>query len=58
MKYLRLFFAFFRVGVLSELAYRVNFFVQLFQSLVELGTALLIGSDFFLHEFSRRMAAR
>jgi ABC-2 type transport system permease protein len=41
MKYLRLFFAFFRVGVLSELAYRVNFFVQLFQSLVELGTALL-----------------
>jgi len=41
VRYFRLFYIFFRVGVLSELAYRVNFFVQLFQSLVELGTALL-----------------
>jgi len=41
MKYFQLFFVFFRVGILGELAYRVNFFVQLFQSLVELGTALL-----------------
>jgi ABC-2 type transport system permease protein len=41
MNYLRLFGVFFRVSVLGELAYRLNFFVQLFQSLVELGTALL-----------------
>ena len=40
MSYLRLFLAFLRVSVLGELAYRVNFFVQLFQSLVELATAL------------------
>ncbi len=40
MSYLRLFLAFLRVSVLGELAYRVNFFVQLFQSLVELVTAL------------------
>jgi ABC-2 type transport system permease protein len=40
MNYLRLFFVFFRVSVMSELAYRVNFFVQLFQSLLELGTSL------------------
>ena len=41
MNYLRLFGLFLRVSVLGELAYRLNFFVQLFQSLVELGTALL-----------------
>ncbi len=29
-----------RINVLNEVAYRVNFYVQLFQSLVELGTAL------------------
>jgi ABC-2 type transport system permease protein len=40
MSTLRLFFTFFRVGVLNETAYRVNFFIQLFQSLLELGTAL------------------
>jgi ABC-2 type transport system permease protein len=40
MSYLRLLSAFFRVSVLGELAYRVNFFVQLFQSLLELATAL------------------
>jgi len=37
---LRLLWVFFRVGVMGELAYRVNFVVRLFQSLVELGTAL------------------
>ena len=41
MSYLRLFFVYFRVSVLGELAYRANFFIQLFQSLVELVTALL-----------------
>jgi len=40
MNTLRLFITFFRVSVLNETAYRVNFFVQLFQSLLELGTAL------------------
>jgi ABC-2 type transport system permease protein len=37
---LRLLWVFLRVGVMSELAYRANFFVRLFQSLIELGTAL------------------
>jgi ABC-2 type transport system permease protein len=40
MAYLRLLWIFFRIGVLGELAYRVNFVVQLFQSLLGLGTAL------------------
>jgi ABC-2 type transport system permease protein len=40
MNTFRLFFTFFRVSVLNETAYRVNFFVQLFQSVLELGTAL------------------
>ncbi len=40
MKALRLFIVFFRIGVLGETAYRINFFVQLFQSVLELGTAL------------------
>jgi ABC-2 type transport system permease protein len=38
--YLRLMIAFFWVGVASEVAYRVNFFFQLFQSLVSLGVAV------------------
>lgn len=40
MKALRLLFVFFRIGVLTETAYRANFFIQLFQSLLELGTSL------------------
>lgn len=40
MNYFRLFGAFFRVSVMGEAAYRVNFYVQLFQSLMELATAL------------------
>jgi ABC-2 type transport system permease protein len=40
MRYLRLLWTFFRVGALGELAYRVNFFVQLFESLLELATAI------------------
>jgi ABC-2 type transport system permease protein len=40
MSYLRLIWTFFRVGILNELAYRVNFYVQLFQSFISLGTAL------------------
>jgi ABC-2 type transport system permease protein len=40
MHTLRLIYIYFRVSVLNETAYRVNFFIQLFQSLLELGTAL------------------
>jgi ABC-2 type transport system permease protein len=40
MRYLRLFWVFFRVSALGELAYRVNFFLQLLESLIDLGTAL------------------
>jgi ABC-2 type transport system permease protein len=40
MKYLRLFTAFFWVSVMNELAYRVNFFWQLFQSLLSLFVSL------------------
>jgi viologen exporter family transport system permease protein len=40
MNSLRLLAIFFRVSVMGELAYRVNFFVQLFQSLLELATAI------------------
>ena len=40
MRYLRLLWTFFRVNVMGELAYRVNFFVQLFESMLELGTAI------------------
>ena len=41
MNYLRLVVAFFWVGVVSEAAYRVNFFFQLFQSLVSLAVAII-----------------
>jgi ABC-2 type transport system permease protein len=40
MRYFRLFVAFLRIGIMNELAYRANFFVQLFESILELGTAL------------------
>jgi ABC-2 type transport system permease protein len=40
MNYLRLLGVFLRTSLMGELAYRVNFFIQLIQSLLELGTAL------------------
>ncbi|MFN2147427.1 MAG: ABC transporter permease [Anaerolineales bacterium] len=40
MSTLRLVWTFLRVGVMGEAAYRVNFFVRLFQSLLNLGTSL------------------
>ncbi len=49
MSYLRLLFAFFRTSILGEMAYRVNFFVQLFQSLLELATALAGVAVIFSH---------
>jgi ABC-2 type transport system permease protein len=38
----RLAWTFFRIGALNELQYRVNFFLQLVQSLVAVGTALAV----------------
>ncbi len=49
MNSLRLFAIFFRVSVMGELAYRVNFFVQLFQSLLELATAIAGLAVIFSH---------
>ncbi len=40
MPYLRLMWLYFKLGALNELQYRVNFLVQLVQSLVGLGLAL------------------
>lgn len=40
MYYISLIWTFFRIGILNELAYRVNFYVQLLQSLLSLGTAI------------------
>ena len=49
MNSLRLLAIFFRVSVMGELAYRVNFFVQLFQSLLELATAIAGLAVIFSH---------
>jgi len=40
MNYLRLILLFFRVNLLGELAYRSNFIIRLFQSLLELATSI------------------
>jgi ABC-2 type transport system permease protein len=40
MHHLSLIWTFFRIGILNELAYRINFYVQLLQSLLSLGTAI------------------
>ncbi|MBI3177292.1 MAG: ABC-2 family transporter protein [Chloroflexi bacterium] len=42
MNFFRLLGTYLRVGVLNELQYRVNFFVQVFQSLLALGTGLIV----------------
>jgi ABC-2 type transport system permease protein len=49
MSYPRLFAVFFRVSVMGELAYRFNFFVQLFQSVLELATAVAGLAVIFSH---------
>jgi ABC-2 type transport system permease protein len=49
MTYLRLLRAYFRIGLIGEAAYRVNFFLQLFQSLLELATALAGLAVIFSH---------
>ncbi|MEZ4861406.1 MAG: ABC-2 family transporter protein [Caldilineaceae bacterium] len=40
MNQLRVFWTFFRLGAMNELAYRVNFFTQIFQALMSVGLAL------------------
>jgi len=40
MNYLRLFALYFRMGAMGEMQYRLNFFVQVFQSVLQLGTAI------------------
>ena len=40
MGYLRLLAVFLRIGTLNELAYRANFFIQSFESLVGMATIL------------------
>src|SRR5208337_362054 len=47
--YFRLLAVFFRVSVMGELAYRINFFVQLFQSVLELATAVAGLAVIFSH---------
>ncbi len=42
MSYFRLCWVYLRVAVMNELQYRVNFFVQLFQSFLALGTGLVM----------------
>lgn len=49
---MRLMWIFFRIGAMNELQYRVNFFVQLLQSLVALGTGLVGLALVFAHTTS------
>jgi ABC-2 type transport system permease protein len=42
MRALRLAWLFFRVGTMNELQYRANFFIQLLQSAVSVGTAIFV----------------
>jgi ABC-2 type transport system permease protein len=45
----RIVWTYFRLGVLNELGYRANFFIQLFQSLLELGAAIAGVAIVFAH---------
>ena len=49
MTYLRLIWVFFRIGILNELAYRVNFYVQFLQSLLSFGMAVTGLAVVFAH---------
>ena len=49
MNTLRVGWLYFKVGVLNELQYRVNFFVQLLQSLIQVGTGLVMLSLVYSH---------
>ncbi len=45
----RLTWLYLRLSVMNEMQYRVNFFIQLFQSLVALGTGLVVLALVFGH---------
>lgn len=45
--FFRLLWTFFRVSVLNEAAYRANFFMQILQSIISLGTALILFQTIF-----------
>ena len=49
MNALKLLWVFFRIGLMNELAYRANFYVQFLQSLMKLGVALASLSVVFNH---------
>jgi ABC-2 type transport system permease protein len=49
MNALRVGLLYFKVGVLNELQYRVNFFLQLFQSLIQVGTGLIMLALVYSH---------
>jgi ABC-2 type transport system permease protein len=49
MSALRLAWLYLKVGVMNELQYRVNFFVQLLQSLIQVGTGLVMLSLVYSH---------
>lgn len=49
MNALRLAGLFLKLGVLNELQYRVNFFVQLFQSVIQVGTGLAVLALVYSH---------
>ena len=49
MRHITLIWTFFRIGILNELAYRVNFYVQFLQSLLSLGTAIAGLAIVFAH---------
>jgi ABC-2 type transport system permease protein len=49
MNALRVGWLYFKIGVLNELQYRVNFFVQLLQALIQVGTGLVMLSLVYSH---------
>ena len=49
MSVLRVAGLFLKIGVLNELQYRVNFFVQVFQSLIQVGTGLAVLALVYSH---------
>ncbi|MCG8352934.1 MAG: ABC-2 family transporter protein, partial [Chloroflexales bacterium] len=49
MSLFRLMWVFFRIGAMNEMQYRVNFLIQLLQSLIALGTGLIALALVFSH---------
>ena len=49
MNTLRVAWLFLKMGVLNELQYRVNFFVQFFQSVIQVGVGLVVLALVYSH---------